>query len=49
MRAQGEAIVAAMPARLGTLAMIEGSGHYPHAQCPDQVAALVAGFLKDHT
>jgi pimeloyl-ACP methyl ester carboxylesterase len=47
-RAEGEAIVAAMPAGLGTVAMIDGAGHYPHAQSPDQVAALVIPFLKEH-
>jgi pimeloyl-ACP methyl ester carboxylesterase len=44
---EGDAIVAAMPAGLGTVAMIDGAGHYPHAQRPDQVAALVIGFLKE--
>jgi pimeloyl-ACP methyl ester carboxylesterase len=47
-RAEGDAIVAAMPAGRGTVAMVDGAGHYPHAQCPDEVAALVTGFLKDH-
>ena len=37
---------AAMPAGLATVAMIEGSGHYPHAQCPDQVAGLITSFLR---
>ena len=47
-RAEGDAIVAAMPPGRGTVAMVEGAGHYPHAQSPDQVAALVIGFLKEH-
>jgi pimeloyl-ACP methyl ester carboxylesterase len=34
--------------RPSTVAMVEGAGHYPHAQSPDQVAALVTGFLKEH-
>ena len=46
-RAEGEAIVAALPAGLGTLATVEGGGHYPHAQCPDEVAALAIAFLKE--
>jgi pimeloyl-ACP methyl ester carboxylesterase len=46
--AEGEAIVAAMPPGLGTVAMVDGAGHYPHAQCPDEVAALVIPFLKEH-
>jgi pimeloyl-ACP methyl ester carboxylesterase len=47
-RAEAEAVVAAMPAGLGTVAMIDGGGHYPHAQCVDEVATLVTGFLKEH-
>ena len=47
-RAEGEAIVAAMPPGLGTVAMVDGAGHYPHAQSPDEVAALVIPFLKAH-
>jgi pimeloyl-ACP methyl ester carboxylesterase len=47
-RGEGEAIVAAMPPGRGTLAMVEGAGHYPHAQNPDEVAALVIPFLKEH-
>jgi len=47
-RAEGGAIVATIPSGLGTVAMVDGAGHYPHAQCPDEVAALVLGFLKEH-
>ena len=47
-RAEGDAIVAAMPSELGTIAMVGGAGHYPHAQSPDQAAALVIPFLKEH-
>jgi pimeloyl-ACP methyl ester carboxylesterase len=47
-RAEAEGIVAAMPAGLGTIAMIEGGGHYPHTQFPDQVAAALLPFLKEH-
>jgi pimeloyl-ACP methyl ester carboxylesterase len=47
-RAEGDAVAAALPSGLGTVAMVEGAGHYPHAQSPDQVAALVIGFLKEH-
>src|SRR6516225_4858665 len=47
-QAEGDAVVAAMPSGLGQVAMVEGAGHYPHAQSPDQVAALVIGFLKEH-
>jgi pimeloyl-ACP methyl ester carboxylesterase len=44
-RAEGEAIVAAMPAGLATVAMIDGAGHYPHTQYPDQVVTLMLPFL----
>jgi pimeloyl-ACP methyl ester carboxylesterase len=47
-RAEGAAIVAAMPAGLGRVAMVEGAGHYPHAQSPDQVAELIVPFLQEH-
>jgi pimeloyl-ACP methyl ester carboxylesterase len=47
-RAEAEAIVAAMPAGRGTVAMVEGGGHYPHAQSADAVAALILPFLKEH-
>jgi pimeloyl-ACP methyl ester carboxylesterase len=47
-RAEGEAVVAAMPAGRGTVATVEGAGHYAHAQSPDAVAALILPFLKEH-
>ena len=47
-RAEGDAIIAAMPAGAGTVAMVDGAGHYPHAQCPEAVAELVIPFLKEH-
>jgi pimeloyl-ACP methyl ester carboxylesterase len=46
-RAEAEGIVAEMPAGLGTVAMIKGAGHYPHAQRPDEVAALTTSFLRE--
>jgi pimeloyl-ACP methyl ester carboxylesterase len=48
-QAEGEAIVAAMPAGLGTVAIIDGAGHYPHAQSPDPTAARMIAFLREHT
>jgi pimeloyl-ACP methyl ester carboxylesterase len=45
-RVEGEAIVAALPAGSGHLEMIEGAGHYPHTQYPDQVVALILAFLR---
>jgi pimeloyl-ACP methyl ester carboxylesterase len=47
-RAEGDAIAAAMPPGLGEVATVAGAGHYPHAQSPDEVAALVIPFLKQH-
>jgi pimeloyl-ACP methyl ester carboxylesterase len=44
-RAEGEKIVADLPAGLGELVVIEGAGHYPHAQTPDEVLALAVPFL----
>src|SRR5262249_9583558 len=39
--AEGDPVVAAMPAGAGTVAMVDGAGHYPHAQSPEAVAELV--------
>jgi pimeloyl-ACP methyl ester carboxylesterase len=47
-QAEGDAIAAAMPAGLGMVTTVDGAGHYPHAQSPDEVAALVIPFLKEH-
>ena len=48
-QAEGDAVVTAMPAGVGTVAMVDGAGHYPHAQSPDAVAEVVIPFLKEHT
>jgi len=47
-KAEGDAIIAAMPAGLGRLVMVSGAGHYAHAQFPDQVASALLPFLKEH-
>jgi pimeloyl-ACP methyl ester carboxylesterase len=47
-RAEGEAIVAAMPAGLAELAVIDGAGHYPHTQAPQETVALLLAFLAEH-
>ncbi|GAA4604881.1 pimeloyl-ACP methyl ester carboxylesterase [Actinoplanes octamycinicus] len=47
-RAEGEAIVAAMPAGVGRVEVIEGAGHYPHTQFPEETVALLLPFLKAH-
>jgi len=44
-RAEGERILAGLPDGLGELVVIEGAGHYPHVQTPDQVLELVIPFL----
>jgi pimeloyl-ACP methyl ester carboxylesterase len=44
-RAEGEKIIADLPEGLGELAVIEGAGHYAHAQTPDQVLTLARPFL----
>ncbi|KIH96736.1 alpha/beta hydrolase [Streptomonospora alba] len=45
-RAEGSAIVDDLPSGLGRLEMIEGAGHYPHDQFPDQVVSLMLAFLR---
>lgn len=45
-RAEAEGIVAALPS--GEYTMIDGAGHYPHAQYADEVAAVVLPFLSKH-
>ncbi|GAA3367561.1 alpha/beta hydrolase [Streptomyces sannanensis] len=45
-RAEGEGILAEMPAGLGRLEMIEGAGHYAHAQFPAEATAAILAFLK---
>jgi pimeloyl-ACP methyl ester carboxylesterase len=47
-RAESEAIAAAMPTGLGTVATIDGAGHYPHAEYPDRTAALMIPFLAEY-
>jgi pimeloyl-ACP methyl ester carboxylesterase len=44
-RAEGERIVADLPQGLGELVVIQGAGHYAHAQTPDEVIALALPFL----
>ncbi|MER6111980.1 alpha/beta fold hydrolase [Streptomyces hirsutus] len=47
--AEGSAIVDGLPSGLGRLEMIEGAGHYPHDQFPDQVVSLMLAFLRPDT
>ncbi|SMH46481.1 Pimeloyl-ACP methyl ester carboxylesterase [Rathayibacter oskolensis] len=44
-RAEGERILADLPTGLGELAVIEGAGHYPHAETPDALLRLLLPFL----
>lgn len=44
-RAEGEQIVGALPAGRGELEVIDGAGHYPHAQTPDALLARALPFL----
>ncbi|WP_330184194.1 alpha/beta hydrolase [Nocardia sp. NBC_01503] len=46
--AEGKAVIAALPAGLGSLGLVDNGGHYPHAQSPEQTAALILPFLKEH-
>ncbi|ANJ12087.1 MULTISPECIES: alpha/beta fold hydrolase [Streptomyces] len=47
--AEGAAVVEDLPTGLGRLEMIEGAGHYPHDQYPDQVTSLILTFLRKVT
>lgn len=44
-RAEAAAILGLLPGT-GTSAMIEGAGHYPHAQYPAQTAEAITAFLS---
>ena len=44
-RAEGQRILADLSTGLGQLEVIDGAGHYLHAQSPDEVLALVTPFL----
>ncbi|MFJ7195776.1 MULTISPECIES: alpha/beta fold hydrolase [unclassified Streptomyces] len=46
--AEGSAIVDALTSGLGRLEMIEGAGHYPHDQFPEQVVSLMLSFLRSN-
>lgn len=47
-RAEGQAIVDALQSGLGRLEMIEGAGHYPHDQFPNQVVSLVLATVQSN-
>ena len=35
-------------AALGTLRILEGAGHYSHAECPAELAPVATSFLAEH-
>lgn len=45
-RAEAEAVIAKMTPGLGRVALVDGSGHYPHADSADRVAPLILEFLS---
>ncbi|ROO83104.1 pimeloyl-ACP methyl ester carboxylesterase [Actinocorallia herbida] len=45
-RAEAEDLARVLPH--GEVSLIEGAGHYPHAQYPAETAEAVLGFLKAH-
>ncbi len=47
-QAEAADIVALLPQVAASYVMIDGGGHYPHAQYPDQVAAAIIAFLDEH-
>jgi pimeloyl-ACP methyl ester carboxylesterase len=44
-RGEGEKIIADLRPGLGELVVLEGAGHYPHAQTPKDLVALILPFL----
>lgn len=47
--AEGRAVVAALPTGLGRLEVVEGAGHYPHVQAPEETSRLVLDLLAEVT
>jgi pimeloyl-ACP methyl ester carboxylesterase len=44
-RAEGQKIIDDLPAGLGEMTVLDGVGHYPHAQVPGEVVSLTLPFL----
>jgi pimeloyl-ACP methyl ester carboxylesterase len=44
--AEAAALVGLLPEGLGRYEMIDNAGHYPHAEYPEQVAAVIIPFLQ---
>jgi pimeloyl-ACP methyl ester carboxylesterase len=45
-RAEGLRVIGDLREGLGELAVIDGAGHYPHTETPDEVVALLLPFLQ---
>ncbi|THE07477.1 alpha/beta hydrolase [Microbacterium oleivorans] len=45
-RAEGEGVLGELPTGIGELAVIDGAGHYPHVERPDEVVDLAFPFLR---
>ncbi|WP_415976105.1 alpha/beta fold hydrolase [Rhodococcus sp. 077-4] len=45
-RAEGDRIIADLPAGVGELVVLDGVGHYPHAQAPNELLAVTLPFLE---
>jgi pimeloyl-ACP methyl ester carboxylesterase len=45
-REEGQKIINELPDGLGELVVLEGAGHYPHAQMPNEVLATTLPFLR---
>lgn len=44
-RAEADRIVADLPTGIGEVTVLDGVGHYPHAQAPEEVLAVALPFL----
>ena len=47
--AEAREIVALLPQTSARYVMVDGAGHYPHAQFPDRVAQEILAFLGEHS
>jgi pimeloyl-ACP methyl ester carboxylesterase len=47
--AEAQAIVGLLPQVPSRYVMVDGAGHYPNVQFPQQVAAAIIPFLKEHS
>lgn len=45
-RTEGEGVIAELAPGIGELAIIDGAGHYPHVERPDEVVDLARPFLR---